>query len=240
MELRLHRYFYDLSLTFDDYDLSLCRLIVIQDLNRYNRAVLFKAEIPHLLDVDVELSESRLLLHSVRLVFIGLDNLLFFPLGTLFLKFKKLQVILPGYFFIGLSSLKAELDVNCADMLSESVALLHPRRDHSLCCWLLNLLSLRFLLRILLSDSRRWCDGARDWFLAYLDGLFQGNAGLVLITFGHEELNHAYLSRDWVAVKLDSQVCTDQIVKGLLVHFKVIQSRVVVSKLIERDHIIVV
>lgn len=88
MELRLHRYFYDLCLTFDDDNLSLGRLIVVQDLKRYNRTVLFKAEIPHLLDVDVQLSESRLLLHRIRLVFIGLDNLLFFTLGALFLKFK--------------------------------------------------------------------------------------------------------------------------------------------------------
>ena len=88
MELWLHRYFYDLSLTFDDDNLSLGRLIVIQDLKRYNGTILFEAEIPHLLDVDVQLSESRLLLHSVRLVFIGLDYLLFFPLGTLLLKFK--------------------------------------------------------------------------------------------------------------------------------------------------------
>ena len=88
MELWLNRYFYDLSLTFDDYDLPLSRLIVIQDLKRYNGTILFKAEIPYLLDVDVQLSKSRLLLHGVRLVFIGLDYLLFFPLGTLFLKFK--------------------------------------------------------------------------------------------------------------------------------------------------------
>ena len=88
MELRLHRYFYDLCLTFDDNNLPLCGLIVIQDLKRYNRTVLFKAEIPHLLDVDVELSERRLLLHGVRLVFIGLNHFLFFPLGTLVLKFK--------------------------------------------------------------------------------------------------------------------------------------------------------
>ena len=160
MELRLHRYFNNLSLTFDYDYLPLGRLIVIQDLKRYNLTVLFKAEIPHLLDVDVELSESRLLLHGVRLVFIGLNHFLFFPLGTLFLKFKKLQVILPGYFFIGFSSLKAELDVNCADMLSESVALLHPRRYDSLCCWLLHLLCLGLLLRILLSDSGRRCGGA--------------------------------------------------------------------------------
>ena len=193
MELWLHRYFYDLSLTFDDNNLPLGGLIVIQDLKRYNGTVLFEAEIPHLLDVDVQLSESRLLLHSVRLVFIGLDYLLFFPLGALLLKFKKLQVILPGYFLIGLPSLKAQLDVNCADMLSESVALLHPRRYDSLCCWLLHLLSLRLLLGILLSDSRRRCGGARDRVLAYLDGLFQGNAGLVLVAFGHEELDHAYL-----------------------------------------------
>ena len=88
MELRLNRYFYYLCLTFDDDNLSLGRLIVIQDLKRYNGTVLFEAEISHLLDVDVQLSERRLLLHSVRLVFIGLDYLLFFPLGTLLLKFK--------------------------------------------------------------------------------------------------------------------------------------------------------
>jgi hypothetical protein len=193
LELRLNRYFYDLSLTFDDYDLPLSGLIVIQDLKRYNGTVLFEAEIPHLLDVDVQLSESRLLLHSVRLVFIGLDYLLFFPLGTLLLKFKKLQVILPGYFLIGLPSLKAQLDVNCADMLSESVALLHPRRYDSLCCRLLHLFCLRLLLRILLSDSRRRCGGARDGVLANLDSLFQRNAGLILVAFGHEELDHAYL-----------------------------------------------
>jgi hypothetical protein len=88
LKLRLHRYFNYLRLTFDDDHLPLSGLIVIQDLKRYNRAVLFKAEIPHLLDVDVQLSESRLLLHGVRLVFIGLDHFLFFLLGMLFLKFK--------------------------------------------------------------------------------------------------------------------------------------------------------
>ncbi len=88
MKLRLHRYFYNLSLTFNDDYLPLGSLIVIQDLKRYNRTVLFKTEIPHLFDVDVQLCESRLLLHGVRLVFIGLDHFLFFLLGMLFLKFK--------------------------------------------------------------------------------------------------------------------------------------------------------
>ena len=48
------------------------------------------------------------------------------------------------------------------------------------------------------------------------------------------------MPRDRVAIKLDSQVRADQLVKGLLVHFKVIECRVVVSELVERHHIIVV